>query len=739
MKSFLFHVQKGDLAGGLSAAIITLPMSIAYGIAAFAALGPDFRPHAALIGINAAVIGGLFAALFGGTPTQISGPKAPLTLIMTMAVASLAADPVFNGSAEESRWVIVSLVSLCVVIGGFTQVISGLVGLGNLVKFVPYPVVSGFMNGIAILLIWNQLPPFIGTVNDLNLIEIYSDFALENVLNIFIGASTLFSIFLSKKYIKRIPAIFPGLIVGSSIYVLTNLLAGSPFQLASIGDLRSVIPMPTAFSELFRVPSAIFSGMWSLKIITYGIILGIIGSMESLMSAVAIDNIQGRRHDSKKELIGQGIGNIIASLFGTLYTAGSIPRSMANYRAGGRNKVSGACCSCIIIFLFLTFAPLIGTIPLSIFAAITIYVGINLFDRSTLRLFLALRKSGKIRRDIFAILSANIIVAIITVSINLISAVIIGLAISTAYFIIKTGTAVIRREYTVDQICSNKVRDRQQVAYLIENKNAIKVFELQGPIFFGSADRLAHIIEAKMADGVYCILDMKQVTEIDMTGANILVRLHKTLLRRNQRLLVSHMDSNHGLLDFLEISGIKREFSDEHFFPNTDLALESCEDQLLDQFCETRACKQYQLKELDIFLDFSAEELRTIEALLVNDRFARGEMLISEGDTDRDLYILTRGSVSVKMKLSNSPTEKRLFTFTAGVVFGEMALLDGKPRSADVQAEEDSEVFRLSFDNFQALLATQPQIAAKLLKNIALVLSDRLRSRSNELRLMADY
>jgi CRP-like cAMP-binding protein/ABC-type transporter Mla MlaB component len=412
---------------------------------------------------------------------------------------------------------------------------------------------------------------------------------------------------------------------------------------------------------------------------------------------------------------------------------------MANYKAGGRQKISGAICSLMILVIFLTLAPQIGRIPLSIFAAIIIYVGINLFDRSTLRLFQAMRTPGSIRRDVSVSLLVNVGVAAITVSINLIWAVVVGVAISTAYFIFKTGVSVIRREYTAELVCSNRVRDCRQITILNENGAQINVFELQGPIFFGSADRLAQTLEARMTAATFCILDMKQVTEIDSTGAHILVRLHKNLRKVNKWLLISHVNANQGLLAFLTISGGNQEIPDSHFFSNTDLAIEWAENRLLEQFCPEQSCRQYELRDLDIFFGFSPDELDQVETLLTTNRFAKGELVIREGDTDRDLYILTRGSVSVKIFLPLSQGEKRLFTFGAGVVIGEMALLDGKPRSAHVQADEDSDVLCLSRANFDKLLAQQPKVAAKLLKNIAMVLSHRLRARSDELRMWADY
>ena len=456
------------------------------------------------------------------------------------------------------------------------------------------------------------------------------------------------------------------------------------------------------------------------------------------MSAVTIDNLRGSRHDSKRELIGQGIGNIIASFFGALYSAGSIPRSIANYRAGGRQRISGALCSILILLIFLTIAPLIGKIPLAVFAAIIIAVGINLFDASTFRLIAALQRPGRLRKDVSMSLLVNLGVAAITVCVNLITAVIIGMAVSTAYFIVKMGTSVIRRQYSAERASSNKVRGSKQTRYLRESGRQISVFELQGPIFFGSADRLAYHLETQTADVAYCILDMKQVTEIDSTGANILTRLDKNFRKKNKRLLISYLSTDHFLWDFLSLNGVTREISKEQFFRDTDEALEWAEDHLLAKLCPAEADEPYDLKDLDITKGFSSDELETLKRFLIIKTFKKGDLVIQEEDKGRDLFILTRGTVSVKMQLPQSHHGKRLFTFSAGAVFGEMALLDGKPRSANVWVEDDAETYCLSYENFIKMQREEYQIAMKILKNLALVLSNRLRVRSDEIKMLVD-
>ncbi|MFO7685710.1 MAG: SLC26A/SulP transporter family protein [Desulfobacterales bacterium] len=731
---------KLEFSGALSAAIITLPMAVAYGVAAFDSLGPGFRPQAALIGLNAAIFGGFLAALCGGTPAQISGPKAPLTLILAFVVGTLSADAGIPKDFAQREMVIVGLASACVMVGGLSQLLFGLLKMGNVVKYVPHPVVAGFMNGIAILLIWKQLHPFLALERGLYITDVFARFTPTNGFSLSIGLSTLAAVFLSRRYLKHVPSLLTGLLVGSTVYALLIHFPGFSIQyaIASVGELRSTFPVPTAFTALFDyhlsgVPLSVYS-----KLVIYGVVLGLVGAMESLMSSVAIDNLSGKRHDANRELLGQGVGNMAASFFGALFSAGSIPRSSANYLAGSRSKLSGALCSLLILMIYLTMAPLIGRIPLAVFAGIIIAVGIDLFDRTTFRFFKAFFKTTTARKEVAVSLLINLSVAAITVTVNLVMAVLIGVAISTIYSVVKMSTSVLRREFSGSRLASKMVRQTQEARYLREHGEKIRILELQGPIFFGSADRLALLIENKISEATYCILDMKRVNEIDTTGANILVRLHRVLKRRNKHLLISHLSDNPTLWSFLEATGAAGAIPEENFFEDTDAALEWAEDQLLSGLLSEENRRYYPIDKTDLLLGFGPIELETFRGGLERLAFKRGEELIREGEESRDLYILTRGAVSIKIHLPYSNRKKRLFTFGAGVVFGEMALLDGNPRSAQVLAEENSEVYRLSHENFKKLCREAPGVAVKLLHNIGVVLSHRLRVRSEELRMLED-
>ncbi|NIS75041.1 MAG: cyclic nucleotide-binding domain-containing protein, partial [Deltaproteobacteria bacterium] len=474
-------------------------------------------------------------------------------------------------------------------------------------------------------------------------------------------------------------------------------------------------------------------------VLATGFALGFIGSMESLFSAMVSDNMMGTRHNSNRELLGQGIGNIANSLFGALPAGGTLSRSMTNFRAGGRTRVSGITSGILVFLLIFTLGGAIGGIPLVVFSSLFISVGFGLVDRWTLNLLKELSRPSKQRKNILLNLLISLSVTIITVSLNLVVAVGIGMAIASALFVTKMGKSIIRRKYFGDQIRSKKVRSLECNKLLDVKGGEIVIFELQGPLFFGSSENLAKRIESVMRRSTYCILDMKRVNEIDSTGANILGKISTKLVEEGKHVLISYLKNNPSLSDFIEVMGIYNILPDESFFPDTDQALEWAEDNLLGH---DRSLSGYltgiPLEETDIFNDFTEKEMVPVREKLVRKTYGKGDLVIREGEADRNLFILTKGSVSVKVRLRESDRYTRLVTYSSGVIFGEMAFLDGSPRSADVWSETDSEAFILSPDKFDDLRGENPEIAVKLIRNIALEVSRRLRATSNEVRVLEE-
>ena len=242
-----------------------------------------------------------------------------------------------------------------------------------------------------------------------------------------------------------------------------------------------------------------------------------------------------------------------------------------------------------------------------------------------------------------------------------------------------------------------------------------------------------------MHDAIYCIIDMKRVNEIDSTGANIILQIKKRVEADKKFLLLSHIKENRFLWGFLGAMDVAERLNSKRIFPDTDTALEWCEDHLLKHLnAIEETSPEFNLSLVDLLRDFTPDELEMFKQNLVRQTFKKNERIFKEGDESRDLYFLKNGSITVQVHLPETNRYQRLVTFAPEVVFGEMAFLDGKPRSADVYAHEDSEVLCLVYGDFRKLENEKPNIATKLIRNIALELSSRLRITSHQVRLLED-
>jgi SulP family sulfate permease len=634
---------------------------------------------------------------------------------------------------------IVGLASLCVLTGGVVQLLFGVLRLGNLIKYVPYPVVSGFMNGIAVILILEQLGPLVGARSHISLFDIFYTPTVVQPLTLLVGLSTIIVIFCARRLIKVVPASLVGLLAGTALFYALKNITGSADLGPVIGNFSFHWPRPDILPKITKI-------LWNInltelfsRILVTGFVLGSIGALESLLSSLAADNIAGTRHNSNRELIGQGAGNILNAVFSALPSAGSELHNMANYRAGGRTRLSSLLCGLLILVMVVSLGPVIGKIPLTVIGGIIISVGIGLFDRWTLDLFRNLSQAGKQRKRIIANLIVTVVVVVITVCVNLIVAVLIGIAIASGLFVSRMGKSIVKRTYCGDQIRSRKVRSLKNNQLLEERARGITVYELRGPLFFGSADNLAREIEGAFDNFTYCILDMKRVDEIDSTGAKILGQISKKIAAGGKYLLISYLSAKPSLSDFLKAMGAYETLGEDCFFADTDAALEWAEDNVLTRSIDLAgASGKIQLAQMDILRDFTAKEIDLLARKLTTEAFGQGDTIVKEGDTDRRLFLLVKGLVGVHIRLSQSERSKRLITYSPGVTFGELAFLDGSPRSAEVRAEEDSETYVLSPDDFNLLQEENPTIAVKLIRNIALEISERLRIRTNEVRALEE-
>lgn len=730
---------RGDFLGAGAAAVVTIPLSIAYGLLAFAPLGSGFAAQAVLIGVFSAFITGLTASLLGGASILITAPTAPLTLVVSSITGALVASPLLAGIPSPES-LILALLALSVLTGGLVQIAFGFLRLGNLVKYVPYPVMAGFMNGIALLLILKQIRPLAGVDYGTPLTRIVSQPGIINSLTLLVGLATLAIILLGRSKFRSLPGSFAGLVGGTAFYYGIRLVYGSSAAIPTIGRIDVTAIRPAAFQDLAARAGSVDMALLLPGLLVAGVMIGLVGSMESLLSKVVSDDLTGTTSSSNAALIGQGSGNVLAALIAGLPGAGSIPKTMSNYRSGGRTRLSSILSPILVVLVVGALGPLISLVPLAVFSAIVVAIGIDMVDGLTVSLLRQLPREKLHRRSIAANLSITLTVTIIMVSVNLVLAIGLGMVIASVLFISKLGRSVVHRKYFGDQLHSKRARSRDVMTVLEREGRRIVVFELQGPIFFGSGENLAAQVSEAMREASYCILDLKRVREIDSTGARIVLRMANQLRKENKRLLLSYLHAGGVLEESLAILGFKKDFGGEGIFQDTDSALEWAENDLLEGAHRTQIDdERVDMIRMDLFQGFTEDEIRFLKQRMARLECRSGERIIGNVEGSRHLFLLTRGSVSIRIPLNEGGRTKRLVTYSAGAVFGEMSFLDGTPRSAEVSCDSDSEVYTLSYGDFEAVCAEKPELALKFMRNISAEVSRRLRITSREVGFLEDF
>jgi SulP family sulfate permease len=486
MKGKLFSNFKGDVFGGITAGIVALPLALAFGVQS--GLG-------ASAGIYGAIFLGIFASVFGGTPAQISGPTGPMTIISASVVSLVVLK---TGSIETGIGIIIATFFLA----GLFQVLFGILKIGKYIKYIPYPVISGFMSGIGFIIIFLQLFPFFGHVSPAKITSVFVKFheVINNINyhSLFLGGLTVLIIYLFPKISKKIPGTLVALLVCTLISVFMD------FEVPVIGNIPSGFPS-FRFQEVFNVDFLTMT-----TVLVPAITLAGLGTIDSLLTSVVADNITKTKHDSNKELIGQGIGNMVSSIFGGIPGAGATMRTLVNVKSGGGTRLSGIIHGILLLLIMLGIGKYVSHIPLSVLAGILITVGISIIDRKGLK-------------DIFAIPKADAAIMLIvlgfTVFVDLLQAVGIGMVMASVLFMKKASDLVDSGTH-VSEIQKTDRELPWEDEYEINQDLLKKIYiaRLDGPVFFGAVSKLQQSISNIPHDVEIVIIRMKKVPYLDQSG-----------------------------------------------------------------------------------------------------------------------------------------------------------------------------------------------------------------------------
>jgi len=514
VKTFDFSNLRGDMFGGLTAGVVALPLALAFGEASGA--GP-------IAGLWGAIIVGFFAAMFGGTGSQVSGPTGPMVVVFAGVFASVSGN--------------ISLIFAAVVIAGIIQILFGIFKFGQYIRLVPYPVVSGFMSGIGCIIIALQLarlfghePDGGGTIQALTAVP--AAIVDPNFAALAIGTVTLVVIFSWPKGLgKYMPGALAALIIGT---LVSLFIQGAPV----LGDI------PTGFPS-FVMP--IFSQNTFLIVLEAAFILAVLGSIDSLLTSLVADNMTRTRHDSDRELIGQGIGNTVAGLFGAIPGAGATMRTVVNIRSGGRTKISGMVHSLVLLAVVISLSPLASQIPHAVLAGILIKVGYDIIDFSYLK---HAHKGPRLDLGLMAMVLG------LTVFVDLITAVAAGVVLAALAFVKKVADNQLAAFRKVEP----HITTEEERALLEEGKGRIVLFDFGGPLSFGAAADLGHHVRERVKDKANAmILDFSRVHFIDVSAARAVETIACDAIQSGKVVYITGMSK--------KVRGVLAALGADHCFP----------------------------------------------------------------------------------------------------------------------------------------------------------------------------
>jgi len=722
----------GDFWGGFAAMLVAVPSAIAFGVTIFAPLGGSYAAYGATAGILGTVALGLVAPAIGGTNRLITAPCAPAAAVLSAFAINLMQ----QGTSPQGALILLSLTGL---IAGLMQVSFGGLRLGQLIKYMPYPVVSGYLSGVGLVIIFSQIPLWLGTPKNTHVWDALSQPSLWGRESIIVGAMTMIVMVAAPRLTKAVPAAILGLAAGALTYFGLALI--NPSLLKIEGNPLIVGPLggtDGGFVETFFDRWAGFReiGVADLaNLLLPAATLAVLLSIDTLKTCVVLDALTRSRHNSNRELIAQGLGNMTSTMLGGMQGAGQMGATLVNMSSGGRTRLSGSIEGGLALAAFLLFGDLVSWVPIASLAGILIIIGIRMIDWKSLH-FLRSRTT---------VLDFLVIVAVIITAktVSLIAASGIGIALAVLLFIREQiSGSVIYHKSLGDQHFSKQVRLADEMETLQKHGQRTAIFKLQGSLFFGTADQLFCAIEPEFKLRRYIILDMRRVQSIDVTAAHILEQIEDAMKERGGSLIFSHLPRLPSGLDmeyYFGQVGLVKPGHQSRVFGELDEALEWVENRILEESKVERTQEALLgLRDIDIFKKRRDETLAELAACMETRTVKAGEKLFALGDKSDELYLIRRGSIRIVQQLKRKQAH-HLATFNRGDFFGEMAFLDQEPRSADAYAERDTELFVLSRAAFDSFAAHHKKAAMNLLEGLARTLSFRLRFTNAELRQLEDY
>lgn len=725
-----------EAGAGISAAFVLVAMMLPLGLIAFAPLG-EYAVEAGLrAALAAAIFGNLTAFFLSGALLPNEVPRASSVFLFAAFILRIAGDGPLRASPTGGVVEILFLAALCLALTGVIQVLFGLLRLGNIARFVPYPVVAGLMTGLAISLVIYELPEVLGTHGGGGGHGAEGGDEHHGGINgwtLLVGLVTIVVFVVVRKRWPSLPSKLIGLAAGTAAaFAITVLIHG---DVGPRVPFLGRIPLPDALLPVLSADGIALALRFGYDLLITALAIAVVGSLDSLLAAVGeADGPLDTAHHPNRLLVALGCGNLVSSFFGGVPVAYSSHHALTAHHHGRRKLVASIATTATLVVLLLYGAPLLQLIPVAALSAMMLVIAVGLIDRWAGSTIDRVRR-GQYDSELIVNIALVVLVAGVTIVFGLVAAVITGLILSMGLFLAVMNRSLIRSVHTGATRGSRRVYPPEQASLLRVEGHRIKVIELDGAIFFGTADRLAFEAMRAAKGASYLILDLRRVTMIDASGALMLQKLSRLLRNDEVTLLLAHISPASRLGRAVKGAGVFTQRHHTDWFDDADRALEWAERQLLGQSQVASGDRELSIGEFALLEGLSPAELELMKPYLDRQLFPARAALYHEGQLGDRLYLLARGAVSI---VAEDPEAKgkhrRVVTLAPGVIFGESAMIEGGTRSVTAIAEDEVVTYSLSRSNLDAINARNPDLYRRIVLNMLSHMSGLLRMTSGILR-----
>lgn len=734
--------RRGDWIGGATTAFVMVAVEGSYGLIALAPLGPGFAATGFLWAVYAAVVANLVSFACGARGPMLSGSSSAASLLVASLVAAMMTHTAFvgrDGALDVAR--LLAFVGMGVALAGAVQVAIAASGLGAAIRYVPYPVHAGFMNAVAVLIALAMLPHALGIAPAQMRQGLEAIAAQAHAGTVVVAALSAWLARRPPRWSRPLPAFLVALVGGSATHHLLVRVLGEHH----LGPLLGAMPLPAPNAETWRsmatlvLDGTLLQMAWPL--LQFAVTVALIASLQSLMSHSVINGLMQTRHSGARALFGLGLGNALSGLVGALPSVGTTGSSTISIRTGAAGAGSRAVYAVGLLLALALGGSMLRYVPMGVIAGLFLAVALGLLDAWSLRATRVLLKDMVRRqtpqRSVAASYAVMCLVAGVSIFASLAHGVAIGMVVAMLMFIRSNSRDPVRAVAYGDRRRSRKVRGPKAMAVLDQHGRAIALLELDGPLFFGTADVVANRLEelAKVSDQI--IVDFRRVGEVDATGARILMQAADAVSARGKHLMLASLAPRAERLRVIREMDLHHRLADTDVFSSADLALEHAEDRLLGRLLHEGDDGQVlELAHTMMGQGLTDEQLAYLSALLVPRRVARGDAVFRRGDAPDGLYVALRGQIGIWLppdKPHAADRGHRLVSFVPGVIIGEMGLLENRPRSADALAEDEVDLLELPRAAYESLSAARPDILGRIFVNLSIHQSTRMRALTDEL------